>query len=217
MPEQHPSPEIEVRRSGRRTRTVTAFRERGTIVVLIPSRMSATEEQTFVDSMVRKVLAREARSAAPRGDSELRARAARLVLEFLAPVTGTSTYPADVRWVDNQRLRWGSCTPSSGAIRLSDRLQVMPGWVVDYVLLHELAHLVEPSHSVAFWRLVQTYPQAAQARGYLEGYLAGQGRRGADLQPDGHQPDGPQQNNPRLDDHRLGDPRLDDGGGDDVH
>ena len=83
--------------------------------------------------------------------------------------------PVAVRWVANQRQRWGSCTPSTGVIRLSDRLQAMPSWVVDYVLVHELAHLVEAAHSPAFWRLVRGYPEAERARGYLEGYLAGQG------------------------------------------
>jgi predicted metal-dependent hydrolase len=185
MSDQDAAPPVEVRRSGRRTRTVTAYRERGTIVVLIPARMSVADERTFVQSMVRKVLDREARAAAPRGDQELTARAAALVQEFLLPVTGAPTYPADVRWVTNQRQRWGSCTPSSGVIRLSDRLQVMPSWVVDYVLLHELAHLVEPSHSDAFWRLVAHYPEAARARGYLEGYLAGQGRAAEASSDDG--------------------------------
>ena len=46
-----------------------------------------------------------------------------------------------MRWVSNQSGRWGSCTPAEGTIRLSDKLQGMPVWVVDYVLLHELAHL----------------------------------------------------------------------------
>ncbi|WP_375432290.1 YgjP-like metallopeptidase domain-containing protein [uncultured Friedmanniella sp.] len=168
-------PQVEVRRSGRRTRTVTAYRERGTIVVLIPSRMSAADERVFVDSMVAKVLAREAKGAPPRGDRELLHRATVLVDTYLAPLS-SPTYPTEVRWVANQRQRWGSCTPSTGAIRLSDRLRSMPGWVLDYVLLHELAHLVEASHSPAFWRLVASYPEAARARGYLEGYLAGQGR-----------------------------------------
>jgi len=46
-----------------------------------------------------------------------------------------------VRWVDNQRSRWGSCTPADRTIRLSRRLQDMPAWVIDYVLVHELVHL----------------------------------------------------------------------------
>lgn len=176
MTEQDPGPHVEVRRSGRRTRTVTAYRERNSIVVLIPARMSVADERAFVESMVRKVLAREARTGAPRGDHELLVRARGLVEEHLAPLTGEPTYPTEVRWVANQRQRWGSCTPGTRSIRLSDRLRTMPAYVVDYVLLHELAHLVEASHSAAFWRLVATYPEADRARGYLEGYLVGQGR-----------------------------------------
>jgi hypothetical protein len=52
------SPRVEVRRSSRRTRTVTAYRERDTIVVLIPQRMSKADEQTFVRDMFERVLAR---------------------------------------------------------------------------------------------------------------------------------------------------------------
>ena len=52
--------------------------------------------------------------------------------------------PASVRWVDNQHRRWGSCTPADRSIRLSSRLRSMPEYVVDYVLVHELVHLLEP-------------------------------------------------------------------------
>ena len=48
----------------------------------------------------------------------------------------------------------------------------MPGWVVDYVLVHELAHLLEAGHTPAFWAWVDRYPQAEKAKGYLEGYSA---------------------------------------------
>jgi predicted metal-dependent hydrolase len=171
------SPQVEVRRSSRRTRTVTAYRERDTIVVLIPQRMSKADEQTFVEDMVERVLAREARASAPRGDEALAARARELSDIYLAPALDDAPEPTAVSWVTNQQQRWGSCTPSSGFIRLSHRLQPLPAWVVDYVLLHELAHLVEPSHSDRFWSLVSRYPAAEKAKGFLEGYLVGQGRQ----------------------------------------
>jgi predicted metal-dependent hydrolase len=74
--------------------------------------------------------------------------------------------------VVNQASRWGSCTPADGTIRLSSRLQGMPPWVVDYVLLHELAHLLEPGHGARFWTLLRAYPRTERARGYLEGFAA---------------------------------------------
>ncbi len=168
-------PRVVVRRSARRKRTVTAYRERDSIVVLIPQRMSKADESRFVSEMVRKVLDRETRERAPAGDAELTRRAAELADHFLTPVLGYPPQPSRVSWVRNQQQRWGSCTPSAGTIRLSHRLQPMPGWVVDYVLLHELAHLVHGAHSAEFWALVDRYPESAKARGYLEGYLAGQG------------------------------------------
>lgn len=173
-----PAPKVEVRRSARRRRTVTAYRERDTIVVLIPGRMSRAEEKRFVDDMVRRVLDRESRTAPPAGDAALLDRADALAGRFLDP---GSPRPRRVSWVRNQQQRWGSCTPSTATIRLSSRLQVMPDWVVDYVLLHEVAHLAEPTHSSSFWALVDRYPQAERARGYLEGYLAGQSRAGSDV------------------------------------
>lgn len=77
-----------------------------------------------------------------------------------------------MRWVTNQGMRWGSCTPSDGTIRLSSRLRGMPQWVIDYVLVHELAHLLEAGHTPRFWALVDHYPQSERARGYLEGVAA---------------------------------------------
>ena len=78
--------------------------------------------------------------------------------------------PTSVRWVTNQNGRWGSCTVEDGAIRLSHRLRAMPAYVVDYVLLHELVHLIVPGHGPAFWAELDTYPQTERARGYLDGW-----------------------------------------------
>jgi hypothetical protein len=167
---------IEVRRSARRRRTATAYRERDTIVVLIPARVSRVEENRLVADLVGRVLARERRRAAPVTDSDLQARAEALADRYLDGPGGPPR-PAAVRWVTNQQHRWGSCTPTTGVIRLSHRLQAMPAWVVDYVLVHELAHLLEPAHGPGFRRLVEGYPQAERAEGFLEGFVA---RTGSD-------------------------------------
>lgn len=169
---------VEVRRSSRRRRTVTAYREQDHIVVLIPQRMSKAEERKFVDEMVRKVLAREAKQRAPQGDTDLRTRAVALATQILDPAVGREVRPKSVTWVSNQNHRWGSCTPSAGTIRLSDRLRPMPTWVVDYVLVHELTHLVHADHSAEFWALVSRYEFAERARGFLDGYVAGRSGAG---------------------------------------
>jgi predicted metal-dependent hydrolase len=83
--------------------------------------------------------------------------------------------------VANQGSRWGSCTPVDRTIRLSSRLQGMPSWVVDYVLVHELAHLLVPGHGPDFWALVEQFPRTERARGYLEGVSA---TAGLDLSDD---------------------------------
>nr|WP_204331532.1 M48 family metallopeptidase [Geodermatophilus sabuli] len=161
-----PDGAIEVRRSTRRRRTVTAYRESGRTVVLIPAAFSPAEERRWVAQMVAKLQTREERRRRSLGgDEELMARARALSAAHLAGVP----QPASVRWVDNQQRRWGSCTPADGTIRLSSRLRAMPEYVVDYVLVHELAHLIEPSHDARFWALVAAYPRAERARGFLEG------------------------------------------------
>ncbi|HEY0240571.1 MAG TPA: M48 family metallopeptidase [Friedmanniella sp.] len=165
-------PVVEVRRSRRRRRTVTAYREGQTVVVLVPASMSRADEQRHVDALVARLLAREARDQAPAGDDALVARALDLGRRHLAPALGTAPVPSRVTWVGNQRRRWGSCTPAEGTIRLSDRLRPMPAWVRDYVLLHELVHLVEANPTPRFHALVATYPDAERAQGYLEGYAA---------------------------------------------
>ncbi len=187
-----PGPVVEVRRSRRRRRTVTAYREGATVVVLVPASMSRGEEQRHVDALVARLLAREARTRAPDGDEALVQRALDLGRRWLAPALGTAPVPARVTWVGNQRRRWGSCTPADGTIRLSDRLRPMPAWVRDYVLLHELVHLVETHHTPRFHALVDVYPDAGRARGYLEGYAdAARLEISADLddEPDDDGPD----------------------------
>jgi len=162
-PAPEPAPAVEVVRSARRRRTVSAERVGDAIVVHVPARMSRAEEAQWVERMVGRVLAGERRRR--RGDADLLARAVTLSKRYL----GGRAVPASVRWVDNQQQRWGSCTPVDRTIRLSRRLAPMPDYVVDYVLLHELAHLIEPGHGAAFTALLQGYEPLARAEGFLDG------------------------------------------------
>ncbi|HSV39485.1 MAG TPA: M48 family metallopeptidase [Nocardioidaceae bacterium] len=157
------APEVEVRRSRRRRRTVSAYREDGKVVVLIPARLSRAEEATWVQTMIERLEKSEQRRRP--SDTTLKRRATDLSAKYLDGVAK----PKTVRWVENQNSRWGSCTPGDSAIRLSSRLQGMPAWVIDYVLIHELAHLIEPGHTKKFWAMVDRYPKSERAKGFLEG------------------------------------------------
>jgi predicted metal-dependent hydrolase len=158
--------DVEVRRSKRRRRTVSAYREGERIVVLIPASLTRKEEAEWVETMVARIEKAEQKSLL--SDDELLERALQLSDRWLG---GLAT-PVSVRWVTNQNSRWGSCTPGDRTIRLSQRLERMPGWVIDYVLVHELAHLLEPGHDAKFWAWVDRYPQAEKAKGYLLGWSA---------------------------------------------
>lgn len=159
-------PVVEVRRSRRRRRTVAAYREDGKVVVMIPARMTRAEEKEWVATMLGR-LERSERRRRP-SDATLMRRAKDLNARYL----DGDALPLTVRWVDNQGSRWGSCTPADRAIRLSRRLEGMPSWVIDYVLVHELAHLIEIGHTARFWTLVDRYPRAERAKGFLEGVAA---------------------------------------------
>jgi predicted metal-dependent hydrolase len=156
-----PQPPVRVVRSPRRRKTVTAYRDGDTVVVLLPACLSHREEARWVAIMLARLEQREHRQ--PRTDQALQRRALLLARRYF----DGAVEPASVRWVANMRTRYGSCTPADGTIRLSDRIAPYPAWVRDYVLVHELAHLAVPDHSAVFWALVDRYPMAERARGFL--------------------------------------------------
>ncbi len=92
--------------------------------------------------------------------------------------------PASVRWVTNQTARWGSCSYYSGDIRLSHRLRMVPEWVLDSVLVHEVAHLTHADHSAAFHKLAGGYPRHKEAGIFLAGYGLGLSNPMPHLPPD---------------------------------
>jgi predicted metal-dependent hydrolase len=62
---------------------------------------------------------------------------------------------------------WGSCTFTTGAIRIAARAATQPDWVIDYLVVHELSHLEHSDHGPAFHEMENRYPLTERARGYL--------------------------------------------------
>ena len=148
--------QVEVIRSAKRRKTISARQVGEVLRVSIPASMTKAEEERWVGEMVRRM---ERRSQT--AEVDIAERAAALAARYDLPV------PDSIRWVDNQQSRWGSCTPMDRSIRISSRIAGFPPWVVDYVVIHELAHLVVGGHNARFWKLVNRYPRAERARGFL--------------------------------------------------
>ena len=154
-------PPIEIIRSPNRTRTASARMVEGTLVVRVPEGLPASEERKLVESLTQRVLHKVQKAEGKLPDLARRARELnRLYFDGKLKLS-------EIKWVTNQRHRYGSCTPSNATIRISDSVARMPLWVLDYVLVHELAHLLEANHSPAFWKLVARYQLSERARGYL--------------------------------------------------
>ncbi len=147
---------VVVERSARRKRTVGAQLTGELLRVVVPSWMSRAEEAHWVEVMTGRF-----RRKMSTDRIALSQRAATLARRHDLP------RPREIRWSDDMRSRWGSCTPGAGTIRISTRLAAFPDWVLDYVIVHELAHLEVGDHSEAFWRLARRYPKAERAIGFL--------------------------------------------------
>lgn len=155
--------DVIVIRSAKRRRTVSAEMSGGTLRLRVPLQLSLDQVEDHARAFRRRFESR--RSTASTSDEALLKRAGELSAEYL----DAAAAPTSVTWSDRQHKRWGSTTTSSGDIRLSSRLRNMPDWVVDSVLIHELAHLLEPGHGPGFQQLVARYPRTKEADAFLAG------------------------------------------------
>lgn len=155
-PTPRPLPPVRVIRSPRRKVSASARMADGVLVVRIPDFLTKDEELALLS----KVLARFEEKWRC-GHLPLEPRARELAARFGLPE------PHSIKWSFRQRLRWGSCSTGSGDIRISSRLAGAPPWVLDHVIIHELAHLVVAEHSPEFHALVNRNPYAERAEGYL--------------------------------------------------
>ena len=153
-------PSIRIVASPNRRRTVSARVVDGVLELRVPAGMPAAEREEWAERM-RARLERRLQRARP---TEAR-------LEERARALNRRHFDGRLRWASiafaEQTSRWGSCTYAAGVIRISTRAANLPDWVLDYLLMHELAHLELPHHGPAFWALVNRYPLTERARGYL--------------------------------------------------
>ena len=147
---------IEVVRSKRRRKTVSAQLDGDVVRVSMPAWMSKADEERYVLELVARLERR-----AQRDRTDIQARADALARRYDLPRASSVT------WVPNRRSQWATCDTASREIHVIERVADFPAWVLDYVLVHELAHLVEPNHSARFWALVNRFPRAERARGFL--------------------------------------------------
>ena len=159
--------EVRVIKSTRRRRSISAYREHGAIVIQVPARLPNSKIREVIPEMVEKILSREAREKM--SDTELFNRATYLLGRYLPEF---SAAPVSVVW-RSMNERWGSCTTLDRTIRISDRLNGAPEYVVDYLLVHELIHLEIADHGPEFEALLARFERAELANSYLEGYEAG--------------------------------------------
>lgn len=163
MTDQEDLSEVRVVRSAKRSKTVSATVDKGILIVRIPARMSVADELYWIERMREKLLTKRASKTSRKSDQALEARARRLAEDYFGGLEFT------IVWSSRQQQRWGSCTPLDRSIRLSTNLKKFPDYVIDYVIIHELAHLLIADHSPDFWRLCARYPFTDRARGFLEG------------------------------------------------
>ena len=153
--------EIKIIRSRNRSKTIQARMVQGVMEVHAPAAMSDKELQPHIERLRKRLERKQTRNKLD--DAGLEARAQELNrLYFGGKLTWNS-----IRWVTNQNKRYGSCTPADRTIRISDRIASMPAFVRDYIIVHELAHLLEANHGPSFWKLVYQYERTERARGYL--------------------------------------------------
>lgn len=155
--------QIKIIKSPNRRRTSSARLRNDVLEVQVPNNLSERKINEAVEWFKKSFERKKKRQSLDDGD--LAKRAKRLNQQYF---WGRLRYES-IRWSVNQKTINGSCTHRKGAIRISSKLAKVPKWVLDYVIVHELAHLEQPNHSKAFWNLVNQYRLTERARGYLMG------------------------------------------------
>ena len=154
--------EVKIVRSRRRLRTVSARLVKNTLLVDAPLMLSEERLEKIVANFKLKFERKKLKEELEKGDN-LVERARKINEQYF----GSRLKVNSIEYVTDQNTRFGCCNYQAASIRISHRIGLMPEWVRDYVVLHEMAHLVEPNHSSAFWNIVSRYKLAERAKGFL--------------------------------------------------
>jgi predicted metal-dependent hydrolase len=156
--------EVTIIRSRRRKKTIQTKYGDGHLWIYLPAGMSPGAEQKWIDRMMERHERWKQKHTTKKSDDWLMQRARELNKKYF-----DSYLEFSITFVTNQNYRFGSCTSMDRTIRISHRVRTMPLWVQDYIILHELTHLIYPDHSKKFWDKVNQYKYAERAKGYLIG------------------------------------------------
>ncbi|MFA5287387.1 MAG: M48 family metallopeptidase [Candidatus Omnitrophota bacterium] len=153
---------IKILRSKKRKRTVTARIVKEILVVRAPENISESRLQKVIGELKSRIERKRLKEELNK-DEKLAQRAKGFNLQYF----GDKLKINSIEYVTGQNSKFGCCNYRTGCIRISHRISTMPEWVRDYVIIHELAHLVVPNHSKAFWDIVNCYKLSERARGFL--------------------------------------------------
>jgi hypothetical protein len=151
----------EIIRSKKRKKTVQAKIVDNILHIYLPAGMSKKEESKWIQKM-KSQIRRKQRKHQLNSTDTLQKRAAFINNQYF-----NGELDFSIQFVTNQTTKHGSCTPASKSIRISDAISDYPQYVQDYLIMHELTHLIYPNHSKAFWKKVNEYPYVERAKGFL--------------------------------------------------
>lgn len=157
-----PISDIKITYSPRRRKTISARLKKGVMYVAAPRGIHEAELQKTITRLKERLIKRQ-RGKELNTTHDLRAAAEKLNRQYF----DGKLQIASIEYSSQQEHRYGSCNFRTGSIRISHRLASMPDWVRDFVIYHELAHLVVHGHGPRFHALESRYRLAERARGFL--------------------------------------------------
>ena len=154
--------EVKIIRSRRRFRTISGRLVKDILVVRAPAALSPERLEKIVAKFKLKFERKRLKEELNRKHDLVRI-AARINEQYFNNKLSVKS----IEYVTGQNSKFGCCHHQTANIRISHKVGLMPEWVRDYVVMHEMVHLIEPNHGKLFWDIVSRYKLAERARGYL--------------------------------------------------